>query len=75
MTDAQLMEFAEKWRCTHPGCVDWFDMTEVRFVNVARSIEQASRRAALEEIAAYLHGRQMYATTDAVRALSKGETE
>jgi hypothetical protein len=35
-----------------------------------QAAEQASRRAALEEAAAYLHGRQMYATADAIRALS-----
>jgi hypothetical protein len=51
MTDDQLLEFAKKWRCTHPGCAPWLDLTEDHFVKVARAIEQASRRAALEQAA------------------------
>lgn len=51
LTDDQLLEFAKNYRCSHPGCATWLDMTEDHFVNVARSIEQASRRAALEEAA------------------------
>ena len=51
LTDDQLLEFAKNWRCSHPGCAPWVDMTEDRFVNVARAIERASRRAALEDAA------------------------
>jgi hypothetical protein len=51
LSDDQLLEFAKNYRCSHPGCAPWLDMTEDQFVNVARAIWQASRRAALEEAA------------------------
>jgi hypothetical protein len=64
MTDEQLTEFAKNYRCSHPGCVDWFDMTVERFVNVARAIEQASRRAALEESWEAVHAERLTDPTD-----------
>jgi hypothetical protein len=69
MTDDQLLEFAKKWRCTHPGCAPWLDLTEDHFVKVARAIEQASRRAALEEANWTLSERGLFGAAELVRDL------
>jgi hypothetical protein len=51
LTDEQFLEFAAKYRCTHPGCVPWIDVTEDSFVPVAQAIYLAARQEALEEAA------------------------
>jgi hypothetical protein len=42
---------------------------------IGRAVQRASRRSALMEVEAYLHGRQMYATANAIRAIAASDSD